>query len=65
MFIEVPALNQQSGWSCICVLWVSNLPLSTIYRLEFGMFQQCGISVFRFITGSISMYMCGRSIDFC
>ena len=34
-FTEVPAPSQESEWSCICVLGVSILPLSTIFLLDF------------------------------
>ena len=36
MLLEVPAANQESEWSCICVLFVSILPDSTISQLDFG-----------------------------
>ena len=49
----------------LCVRGINCAPLLTIFLLEFVMFRQCGISGFRFITGSIPLYMCGRSIDFC
>jgi hypothetical protein len=34
LFIEVPAPSQENGWSCICVLRVSILHLSTTYMSE-------------------------------
>jgi len=36
LFIEVTVPSQESEWSCICVLVVSILPLSTILILHFG-----------------------------
>ena len=36
LFIEVPLPRQESELSCICVLGVSILPLSTIFPLHFG-----------------------------
>ena len=33
---EVPMLCQESGRSCICVLGISNVTLSTIFLLNFG-----------------------------
>ena len=35
-FIEVPVPSQESERSCICVLRVSFLPLSTFFLLDFG-----------------------------
>ena len=35
-FIEVPVPRQECEQSCICTLWVSILPLSTILLLDFG-----------------------------
>jgi len=46
LFIEVPVPSQESERSCICVLGVSILPLSTILILE--LFRQCGILCFSF-----------------
>jgi hypothetical protein len=37
-------------WSCICVLGVSNFPLSTILIFVLELFWQCGILCFHFIT---------------
>jgi hypothetical protein len=36
LFIEVPVPFQLSERSFICALWVSILPLSTIFLLDFG-----------------------------
>ena len=36
LFIEVPVPFQLSERSFICALWVSMLPLSTIFLLDFG-----------------------------
>jgi hypothetical protein len=33
-FTEVPVLSQESERSCICVLVISNLPISTIFLIE-------------------------------
>ena len=41
-YIEVPVPNQERQLSCICVLVVSILHLSTIY-LILELFRQCGI----------------------
>jgi hypothetical protein len=35
LFTEIPVLSQESEWSCICVLGISNLPISTIFLLNF------------------------------
>ena len=34
--IEVPIPSQGSSWSCICVLRISTLPVSTTVVLDFG-----------------------------
>jgi len=34
----VPVSSQESGWSCICVIVVSILPLSTILTIESSCF---------------------------
>jgi hypothetical protein len=47
-FIEVLVPRQESEQSCICVVGVSILPLSTIFLLDFGMFGQCGLFCFSF-----------------
>jgi hypothetical protein len=39
LFIEVPVLRQESEWSCICVLGISNIPISTIFLLYFWNFS--------------------------
>ena len=31
LFIEVHVLSHESEWSCICVLGISNCPISTIF----------------------------------
>jgi hypothetical protein len=36
LFIEVPVPSQESGWSCMFVLEVSTLSLSTILILDFA-----------------------------
>ena len=36
LFIEVPVPRQENEWSCICVLGVLILPLSTILIFDFG-----------------------------
>ena len=63
------ACTKPKKWAVmyLCVMGIKFAPFNdfSIFRLEFGMFRQCGISVFRFLTGSIPLYMCGRSIDFC
>jgi hypothetical protein len=40
LFTEVPVLSRESEWSeCICVLGISNLPISTIFLLNFWNFS--------------------------
>ena len=39
LFTEVPVLSQESERSYICVLGISNLPISTIFLLNFGNFS--------------------------
>jgi uncharacterized membrane protein len=36
LFLEVPVPSQKTEQSCICVLSVSILPVSTIFLLNFG-----------------------------
>ena len=48
LFIEVLVLSQKSKRSCICVLWVSILPLSTIFGLDSG-FWNCSESTVYFV----------------
>jgi hypothetical protein len=43
LFIEVPVPRQDSERSCICVLGVSILPLSTILTFILELFRQCDI----------------------
>jgi hypothetical protein len=38
-FIEMPVTSQDSERSCICVLWVSILPLSVIFLLGLVLFR--------------------------
>ena len=38
LFTEVPVLSQESERSCICVLGISNLPISTFFYWIFGTF---------------------------
>jgi hypothetical protein len=46
-FIEVPVQSQESERSCICMLGVSNLLLSTTLIVDyFGLFRQCGTFCF-------------------
>ena len=39
LFTEVPVLSQESERSCICVLGILNLPISTIFLLNFWNFS--------------------------
>jgi len=39
LLIVVPVLSQESDRSCICVLGIPNLPISTIYLLNFRTVQ--------------------------
>jgi hypothetical protein len=48
LFIEVLVPSQKSKRSCICVLWVSILPLSTIFGLDSG-FWNCSESTEYFV----------------
>ena len=50
-FIEVPVLSQESEQSCICVLGISNLHISTIFLLNFWNFSDDVILFFHFIIG--------------
>jgi hypothetical protein len=43
LFIEVPLLSQESERSCICVLEISNLPISTIFLKD----QEVHMSLYR------------------
>jgi hypothetical protein len=49
LFIEVPELSQEG--SCICLLGISNLHISTIFLLNVGTVRQCDIYFFHFIIG--------------
>ena len=48
LFTEVPVLSQESERSCICVLGISNLPISTIFLLNFWNFSDSVIFFFPF-----------------
>jgi hypothetical protein len=52
LLIEVPVPSQESKWSCICVLEVSNLLLPTILILDFRIITTVWILIldFRIIT---------------
>jgi hypothetical protein len=45
-FTEVPVLSQESERSCICVLVISNLLISTIFLLTFWNFSDSVIFFF-------------------
>ena len=47
-FTEVPVLSQESESSCICVLGISNLPISTIFLFNFWNFSDSVIFLFSF-----------------
>jgi len=49
LFIEVPVPSQESERSCICVLGVSILPLSTILVLYFETVPTVWYFIFHFI----------------
>jgi hypothetical protein len=51
LFTEVPVLSPESERSCICVLGISNLPISTIFLLNFWNFSDSVIFFFHFIIG--------------
>ena len=52
LFPEVPVLSHESERSeCIRVLGISNLPISTIFLLNFWNFSDSVIFFFHFITG--------------
>jgi len=40
----------------LCVRGIDCAPLLMIFLLDFGMFRQWGISVFRFIAGSVYVW---------
>ena len=48
LFTEVPVLSKESERSCICVLGISNLPISTIFLLNFWNFFDSMIFFFSF-----------------
>jgi hypothetical protein len=48
LFTEVPVLSQESERSCICVLGISNLPISAIFLLNFWNFSDSVIFFFPF-----------------
>ena len=48
LFTEVPVLSQESERSCICVLGISHLPISTIFLLNFWNFFDNVIFFFSF-----------------
>ena len=50
-FTEVPVLSQESERSCICVLVISNLLISTIFLLTFWNFSDSVICFLKFIIG--------------
>jgi hypothetical protein len=50
LFIEVPVLSQESERSCVSVLGVSILPLSTIFLLDFRTVPQSDLFVLNLIT---------------
>ena len=49
LFIKVTVPSQESEWSCICVLVVSILPLSTILILHFGTVPKSVVFILLFI----------------
>ena len=51
LFTEGPVLSQESEQSCICVLGISNLPISTIFLLNFWNFSDSVIFFLNFIIG--------------
>ena len=51
LFIEVHVLSHESEWSCICVLGISNCPISTIFYWIFGTFPTMWYFFFIFIIG--------------
>ena len=51
LFTEVPVLSQESERSCICVLGISNLPISTIFLLNFWNFSDSVIFKKKIIIG--------------
>jgi hypothetical protein len=51
LFTEVPVLSQESERSCICVLGISNLPISTIFLLNFWNFSDSVIFFSHLIIG--------------
>jgi hypothetical protein len=51
LFTEVSVLSQESEWSCICVLGISNWPISTSFLLIFWNFSDTVIFFLNFIIG--------------
>jgi hypothetical protein len=51
LFTEVPVLSQESKRSCICVIVISNLSISTIFLLNVWNFSDSVIFVYHFIIG--------------
>ena len=51
LFTEVSVLSQENERSYICVLGISNLPISTIFLLNFWNFSDSVIFFFNFIIG--------------
>ena len=62
--IKVSVTNQESGWSRICALDISVLPLSTIFRLDLELFRYCRI-IFREILCSINCILSKENIKQC
>ena len=57
LFIEVSVPSQESELSCVCVLGVSILPLSTIFLFDFGTVPTMWFCfVFNFIGTPIPCY---------
>ena len=59
LFIEMSVSSRTNGRSCIGVLGVSILPLSTIYLLDFRT-----VTVWCVLLFIVHMYLCVRGIDF-
>ena len=56
LFTEVPVLSQESERSCICVIGISNLSISTIFLLNVWNFSYSVIIFYHFIIGCKNIY---------
>ena len=57
VFVKVPVLSHENETSCICVLGISSLPLSSMFLLH--RFWNCSYSVVFFVFHFIPMLFVG------